>query len=99
MKVVILRGDGVWISGSWEVAWLMIREAVGTNDAFTTGYRNGDAIGADAGFDAICISARAQLSERLVDEARKRDEKEQNSAEFRCNSHKCNLDWPTLRAG
>lgn len=63
MKVVILRGDGVWISGSWKVAGLMVREAVGTNDPLATGYRNGDAIGADAWLDPICVRAGSQLSE------------------------------------
>ena len=78
MKVVVLSGDGVWIAGSRKVARLMVRETVGANNAFTTGYSNGDAIGADAGFDPICVSAGGQ---------RERDEEEQNSGEFRCNSH------------
>ena len=54
----------------------MVRETVGANNAFTTGYSNGDAIGADARLNVICVCAR-----------RDSDEEEQNSGEFRCNSH------------
>ncbi len=77
MKVVVLRGDGVWISGSWKVPRLMVRPAVGGNDAFTTGYCDGHAIGADACLNAICVRVGAQLCEGLEDEARERERDEE----------------------
>ena len=55
----------------------MVRPAVGGNDAFTTGYCDGHAIGADACLNAICVRVGAQLCEGLEDEARERERDEE----------------------
>jgi len=62
MKGVVLGRDGVWISGSWKVAGLMIGPTVGANDPFTAGYGDGHAIGADACLDTICVGPGAELA-------------------------------------
>jgi len=74
MEVVVLGGDGVWITRSWKIAGLMVWKAVGADDPFATGDGDGDAIGADAGLDAVCVSVASE-----------REGEEQKTGEFRCN--------------